>query len=113
MVTLQENVELQGIRRTEEERMVEELYQAEEEHPTNFALMSYKSSGSSSNSDSKENNKSDKGYPAVPPPYTWNFIPSKPDLMFMDEIVESENVDVITIVIPSNVKKVKSNHESA
>ncbi|GKE77704.1 ribonuclease H-like domain-containing protein, partial [Tanacetum coccineum] len=57
--------------------------------------------------------KSDKGYHAVPPPYTGNFIPSKPDLMFMDEIVESENVDVITIVIPSNVKKVKSNHEFA
>ncbi|GJZ16234.1 ribonuclease H-like domain-containing protein [Tanacetum coccineum] len=56
--------------------------------------------------------KSDKGYHAVPPPYTGNFIPSKPDLMFMDEIVESENVDVITIVTPSNVKKVETNHES-
>ncbi|GKF01364.1 hypothetical protein Tco_0028287 [Tanacetum coccineum] len=33
--------------------------------------------------------------------------------MFMDEIVDSENVDVITIVIPSNAKKVKSNHEFA
>ncbi|GKF08139.1 hypothetical protein Tco_0042363, partial [Tanacetum coccineum] len=32
--------------------------------------------------------------------------------MFMDEIVESENMDVITIVTPSNVKKVESNHES-
>ncbi|GKB64807.1 hypothetical protein Tco_0920993 [Tanacetum coccineum] len=57
--------------------------------------------------------KSDKGYHAVPPPYTGNFIPFKPDLMFMDEIVESENMDVITIVTPSNVKKVESNHESA
>ncbi|GJX61567.1 hypothetical protein Tco_0294467 [Tanacetum coccineum] len=57
--------------------------------------------------------KSDKGYHAVPPPYTGNFIPSKPDLMFMDEIVESENMDVITVVTPSNVKKVESNHESA
>ncbi|GKE44179.1 ribonuclease H-like domain-containing protein, partial [Tanacetum coccineum] len=54
--------------------------------------------------------KSDKGYHAVPPPYIRNFIPSKPDLMFMDEIVESENVDVITVVTPSDVK---SNHESA
>ncbi|GJT15290.1 putative ribonuclease H-like domain-containing protein [Tanacetum coccineum] len=63
----------------------------------------------------QENNKSksDKGYHAVPPPYTGNFIPSKPDLMFMDEIVESENMDVITVVTPSNVKKVESNHESA
>ncbi|GJU08067.1 putative ribonuclease H-like domain-containing protein [Tanacetum coccineum] len=81
-------------------------YQAEEEHPTNYALMAYTSLGSSSSSDSEENNKSksDKGYHAVPPPYTGNFIPSKPDLMFMDEIVESENIDVITIVTPSNVK---------
>ncbi|GKA39724.1 hypothetical protein Tco_0732275 [Tanacetum coccineum] len=63
----------------------------------------------------QENNKSksDKGYHAVPPPYIGNFIPSKPDLMFMDEIVESENMDVITVVTPSNVKKVESNHESA
>ncbi|GKD51629.1 hypothetical protein Tco_1280605, partial [Tanacetum coccineum] len=57
--------------------------------------------------------KSDKGYHAVPPPYTGNFIPFKPDLTFLDEIVESENMDVITIVTPSNVKKVESNHESA
>ncbi|GJX35786.1 hypothetical protein Tco_0247343 [Tanacetum coccineum] len=63
----------------------------------------------------QENNKSksDKGYHAVPPPYIGNFIPSKPDLMFMDEIVKSENMDVITIVTPSNVNKVESNHESA
>ncbi|GJR84320.1 ribonuclease H-like domain-containing protein [Tanacetum coccineum] len=40
--------------------------------------------------------KSDKGYHAVPPPYTGNFIPFKPDLMFMDEIVEIE---------PKTVKK--------
>ncbi|GKB23262.1 ribonuclease H-like domain-containing protein [Tanacetum coccineum] len=57
--------------------------------------------------------KSDKGYHAVPPPYTGNFIPFKPDLTFMDEIVKSENMDVTTIVTPSNVKKVESNHESA
>ncbi|GKA25842.1 ribonuclease H-like domain-containing protein [Tanacetum coccineum] len=63
----------------------------------------------------QENNKSksDKGYHAVPPPYTGNFIPFKPDLIFMDEIVESENMDVTTIVTPSNVKTVESNHESA
>ncbi|GJR43340.1 retrovirus-related pol polyprotein from transposon TNT 1-94 [Tanacetum coccineum] len=79
-----------------------------------LTLMAYTSSGSSSNSDSEENNKSksDKGCHAVPPPYTWNFIPSKPDLMSMDEIVKSENMDVITVVTPSNVKKVESNHES-
>ncbi|GJS98527.1 ribonuclease H-like domain-containing protein [Tanacetum coccineum] len=49
----------------------------------------------------------------IPPPYTGNFIPFKPNLMFMDEIVESENLDVTTIVTPSNVKTVESNHESA
>ncbi|GKC59834.1 hypothetical protein Tco_1087432, partial [Tanacetum coccineum] len=65
--------------------------------------------------ENQEYNKSkpDKGYHAVPPPYTRNFIPFKPDLMFMDKIVKSENMDVITIVTPSNVKKVESNHESA
>ncbi|GKB59273.1 ribonuclease H-like domain-containing protein [Tanacetum coccineum] len=64
--------------------------------------------------ENQENNKSesDKGYHAVPPPYTGNFIPFKPDLTFIDEIVESENIYVITIVTPSNVKKVESNHES-
>ncbi|GKB85177.1 hypothetical protein Tco_0957449, partial [Tanacetum coccineum] len=47
--------------------------------------------------ENQENNKSrsDKGYHAVPPTYTGNFIPFKPDLTFMDEIVESENMDVI------------------
>ncbi|GJV13352.1 putative ribonuclease H-like domain-containing protein [Tanacetum coccineum] len=65
--------------------------------------------------ENQENNKSksDKGYHAVPPPFTGNFIPRKPDLTFMDEIVESENMDVTTIVTPSNVKTVESNHESA
>ncbi|GJT91406.1 hypothetical protein Tco_1080251 [Tanacetum coccineum] len=49
---------------------------------------------------------SDKAYHAVPPPLTGNFIPRKPDLTFIDEIVESENLDVTTIVTPSNVKTV-------
>ncbi|GKC75885.1 ribonuclease H-like domain-containing protein [Tanacetum coccineum] len=65
--------------------------------------------------ENQENNKSrsDKGYHAVPLPFTRNFIPFKPDLMFMDEIVESENMDVTTIVTHSNVQTVESNHESA
>ncbi|GJS36435.1 ribonuclease H-like domain-containing protein [Tanacetum coccineum] len=65
--------------------------------------------------ENQENNKSrsDKGYRAVPSPFTGNFIPFKPDLMFMDKIVESENMDVTTIVTPSNVKTFESNHESA
>ncbi|GJU79094.1 hypothetical protein Tco_1276164 [Tanacetum coccineum] len=90
-------------------------YQAEEEHPTNFALMTYTTLASSSNSDSEENNKSksNKGYHAVPLPYTWNFMPPKPDLIFMDEIVESESVNVITDVTHSDAKTVESKHESA
>ncbi|GJZ41756.1 hypothetical protein Tco_0588642 [Tanacetum coccineum] len=65
--------------------------------------------------ENQENNKSkyDKGYHAVPPPYTGNFIPFKPDLTFMAKIVKSENMDVTTIVKPSNVKTFESNHESA
>ncbi|GKE16016.1 hypothetical protein Tco_1423593 [Tanacetum coccineum] len=263
MVTLQENVELLEIRKTEEERLIEELYQAEEGHPINFALMAFTSSGSSSSSDSEvdscskscvkayatlkeqydnlssdykksqfnlvsykaglelvearlahykknkavyeesinvlnlevklrdnalvenkkklekaekerdelkltlekfqnsskslnnllesqvidkfktglgynatsstaaspavesfvnssemiENqeynkSKSDKGYNAVPLPFRGNFIPRKLHLTFMDEIVESENMDVTTVVIPSNVKTVESNLKS-
>ncbi|GJU08767.1 putative ribonuclease H-like domain-containing protein [Tanacetum coccineum] len=65
--------------------------------------------------ENQENNKSrsDKGYHAVPPPFTRNFIPFKLDLTFIDERVESENIDVTTIVTPSNVKTVESNHKSA
>ncbi|GJY49896.1 hypothetical protein Tco_0439852 [Tanacetum coccineum] len=51
---------------------------------------------------------SDKGYHSVPPPLTGNFIPRKPDLTFMDEIVESENLDVTTVVTPSNDKTVEN-----
>ncbi|GKC64725.1 ribonuclease H-like domain-containing protein [Tanacetum coccineum] len=90
-------------------------YQAEEEHPTNFALMAHTSSGSSSSSDSEVNNKfrSDKGYHAVPLPFIGNFIPFKPDLTFIGKIVKSKNIDVIIVVTPSNIKNVESNHKSA
>ncbi|GJX83376.1 hypothetical protein Tco_0332857 [Tanacetum coccineum] len=65
--------------------------------------------------ENQENNKSksDKGYHAIPPPFTGNFMPRKPDLTFMDDIVKSENLDITTIVTPSNVKTVESNLESA
>ncbi|GJU24736.1 hypothetical protein Tco_1163357 [Tanacetum coccineum] len=52
--------------------------------------------------------RSDKGYHFVPPPLTGNFIPRKPDLTFMDEIVESEKLDVTTIVTPCNDKTVEN-----
>ncbi|GKB63212.1 ribonuclease H-like domain-containing protein [Tanacetum coccineum] len=62
-----------------------------------------------------ENDKSrtDKGYHAVPPPLTGTFTPAKPDLMFIDEHVESEFLDVVSNVTSSDVNTVESNHESA
>ncbi|GJS80428.1 ribonuclease H-like domain-containing protein [Tanacetum coccineum] len=50
----------------------------------------------------------DKAYHAVPPPLTGNFIPRKPDLTFIDKIVESENLDVTTVVTPSNEKTIEN-----
>nr|GEZ13794.1 hypothetical protein [Tanacetum cinerariifolium] len=89
-------------------------YQAEKEHPVNYALMALTSSGTSSSLNSEENVKSrlDKGYHAVPPPYTGNYIPPKPDLMFIDEQVKSEYVDVISNVSSSAVKTVESKVKS-
>ncbi|GJS61240.1 hypothetical protein Tco_0656024 [Tanacetum coccineum] len=59
--------------------------------------------------DNQENNKR---YHVVPPPLTGNFIPSKPDIMFLDEVIESEHLDVITVVTPSNAQKDEIVHES-
>nr|GEX39109.1 hypothetical protein [Tanacetum cinerariifolium] len=56
--------------------------------------------------------RSDKGYHAVPPPYTENYIPLKPELMFIDEQVKSEYVDVVSNVASSDVKTVVSKHGS-
>ncbi|GJZ55282.1 hypothetical protein Tco_0610475, partial [Tanacetum coccineum] len=78
-------------------------YQAEE-GPTNFALMAYLSLGSSSSSSSntkieEENNQviemfKKEGYHAVPPPYTRNYMPSRPDLSIagLDDSVYKTNV---------------------
>nr|GEW16094.1 hypothetical protein [Tanacetum cinerariifolium] len=76
-------------------------YQAEEEIPTNYAFMALTSSGSSL--ESKEN-RSDKGYHAVPPPLTGNYMPQKRDLRLIDEHFESVYVDVISNIVPSDVK---------
>ncbi|GKE02446.1 hypothetical protein Tco_1390429, partial [Tanacetum coccineum] len=88
-------------------------YNATSSTTTSLAIESFVNS--SEMLENQENNKSkfDKGYHAVPPPFTWNFMPRKPDLTFMDEIVESENLDVTTVVTPSSVKAVESNYESA
>ncbi|GJV05138.1 ribonuclease H-like domain-containing protein [Tanacetum coccineum] len=47
-----------------------------------------------------------KAYHVVSPHLTRNFIPRKPNLTFIDEIAERENLDVTTIVIPSNDKTI-------
>ncbi|GJU90062.1 hypothetical protein Tco_1302485 [Tanacetum coccineum] len=58
----------------------------------------------------KENEKarSDKGYHAVPPPYAGSFMPPKPDLIFIDEQVESEFMDIVS----NEVNTVESNLET-
>nr|GEW04325.1 ribonuclease H-like domain-containing protein [Tanacetum cinerariifolium] len=66
-----------------------------EESPTNFALMAYSSTSSSSytNFEIMDKCKIRLGYNAVPPPYTGNFMSPKPDLVhpslddFVDEFV--------------------------
>nr|GEX07890.1 retrotransposon Orf1 [Tanacetum cinerariifolium] len=56
--------------------------------------------------------RSHKGYHAVPPPYTGNYIPPKPNLMFIDEQVKSESVDVVSNVASSDVKTVMPKRKS-
>nr|GEZ23513.1 hypothetical protein [Tanacetum cinerariifolium] len=56
----------------------------------------------------KQENRSDKGYHAVPPPITGKYMPPKRDLMLIDEHFESVFVDVISNIAPSDVKTVKT-----
>nr|GEY52560.1 uncharacterized mitochondrial protein AtMg00810-like [Tanacetum cinerariifolium] len=56
--------------------------------------------------------RSDKGYHAVPSPYIGNYIPPKPDRLFIDKQVESESVDVVSTVSSSAVKTVELKIES-
>nr|GEX37112.1 hypothetical protein [Tanacetum cinerariifolium] len=72
------------------------------------------SSSSSSSSDSEEN-RSDKGYHAVPLPFTGNYMPPKHDLRLIDEHIESVSMDVISNITHSDVKTVKTidvNHKA-
>nr|GEY92923.1 hypothetical protein [Tanacetum cinerariifolium] len=108
-------------------------YQAEEENLTNFALMALTSSGSSSTSDFEVDSCSKtclKAYATLKEQYdslsldykksqfnllsykAGNYIPSKPDRMFIDKQVESESVDVVSTVSSSDVKTVESKVES-
>ncbi|GKF36469.1 hypothetical protein Tco_0113227 [Tanacetum coccineum] len=59
-----------------------------------------------------DKSKSYKGYHAVPPPCTGNYMPPRPDLMFINEHVESESVDVVSNIASSDVKTVESKHET-
>nr|GEZ92302.1 hypothetical protein [Tanacetum cinerariifolium] len=100
--------------------------------PTNFALMAYTSSSSSStlNSDTevstcskaylksyetlkahydnltKDFNKSQ--FNLVPPPYTRNYMPPKPDLVFANEHVVSESITSLPGIAKSEVKTSES-----
>nr|GEV59760.1 hypothetical protein [Tanacetum cinerariifolium] len=65
------------------------------------------------NSQVLENQVNDKyntgeGYHAVPPPYTGNFMPPKPDLVFADEHVVSEYVTSLPAIAKSKVKTSES-----
>nr|GEV99389.1 hypothetical protein [Tanacetum cinerariifolium] len=53
----------------------------------------------------------DKGYHAVPPPFTGNYMPIKLDLRLIDELFESVSVDVISNIIPSDVKTIESENK--
>nr|GEV63258.1 hypothetical protein [Tanacetum cinerariifolium] len=101
-------------------------FQADEE-PTNYALMAFTSSSSSS-SDNKLNSyesddsmptslvhdryKSCEGYHVIPPPYTGTFIPLKPDLVFHDASTVSETVPTVFNVEPSTTKPIKEMSQS-
>ncbi|GKC91730.1 hypothetical protein Tco_1152379, partial [Tanacetum coccineum] len=79
---------------------------------TTSAVESFVNSSEMLKYQENDKSKSDKGYHAVPPPYIGNYMPPKPDLMFIDEQVESESVDVVSNVASSYVKTFESKHET-
>ncbi|GJZ25018.1 putative ribonuclease H-like domain-containing protein [Tanacetum coccineum] len=64
--------------------------------------------------DNQVNDKTCKGYHAVPPPYTGNFMPPKPNLILTDEheYVFSKSVTSVPIVATSEVKTSESKPKS-
>nr|GEX80130.1 putative ribonuclease H-like domain-containing protein [Tanacetum cinerariifolium] len=138
-VTLLKNVEHQGVRNRNGDNTgrvvpVETLanalvvtdgmgydwsYQAEE-GLTDFALMAFSSSGSSS-SDTEDNNqandkyKSGEGYHADPPLYTGNFMPPRPDMSFVgldDSVFKSAINETVTSVHETETSASKTSKES-
>ncbi|GJU11286.1 hypothetical protein Tco_1133682 [Tanacetum coccineum] len=73
-----------------------------EERPTNFALMAYSSTSSNSEFDKC---KTGLGYNVVPPPYTRNFMPPKPDLSFFGLKEFTSEPIVIKPVVENNEAK--------
>nr|GEU66526.1 hypothetical protein [Tanacetum cinerariifolium] len=69
-----------------------------EEGPTNFSLMAY--SSTSSNFELVDKCKTGLGYNAVPPPYTGNFMPPKPNLSGLEEFVNEPIVTKPTVKKP-------------
>ncbi|GKF26921.1 hypothetical protein Tco_0082815, partial [Tanacetum coccineum] len=83
------------------------------EGPTNFALMAYslRSSSSSTNSEIMDKCKTGLGYNAILPPYTGNFMPPKPELVYpsLDDFVDvnesvSESI-VEKLIVETNKPK--------
>nr|GEY58524.1 hypothetical protein [Tanacetum cinerariifolium] len=56
----------------------------------------------------KQKNRSDKGYHAVPPPFTRNYMTLKCDLRLIDEHNKSVYMDVISNISPIDAKTVKT-----
>nr|GEU32450.1 hypothetical protein [Tanacetum cinerariifolium] len=92
-----------------------------EEGPTNFALMAYSSTSSRTFTNSKimDKCKTGLGYNVVPPPYTGNFMPPKPDLVYpsLDDFVDvNESVSEYVVenpTIESNEPKTVRNENEA
>nr|GFB02336.1 ribonuclease H-like domain-containing protein [Tanacetum cinerariifolium] len=63
---------------------------------------------------SNDKYKTGEGYHAVPPLYTGNFMPSKPDLILadMDEYVVSESVSIVPAIATNKAKTSESKPKS-
>nr|GEV47647.1 retrotransposon protein, putative, Ty1-copia subclass [Tanacetum cinerariifolium] len=107
-------------------------FQADKE-PTNYALMAFTSSSSSSSDNEvapctkacsksyatfmstspvHDRYKSGEGYHVVPPLYTRTFIPPKPNLVFYDAPTVSETIPTVFSVEPSTTKPTKDMSQS-
>nr|GEV05149.1 hypothetical protein [Tanacetum cinerariifolium] len=80
-----------------------------EEGPTNFALMAYSSTSSSSSANSEiiDKCKTGLGYNVVSPSYTRNFMPPKPDLVYpsIDDFVDVNESVVEKPTVETNEPK--------